>query len=97
MADATKEKAKGDTLIEMKLTGLTQKSAGKAIIDHPTTVDRDLTEIRRNPCSATRNSSTPGEPVSSPLPLCDDYAPISRWGIFTLAKRLKWWSTKLGR
>lgn len=55
-----KKKATEDRLIEMQLTDLTQKSAGKTIIDHPTTSDRDHILISLDPCSASRNSNTPG-------------------------------------
>ncbi|CZS78048.1 unnamed protein product [Fusarium graminearum] len=80
------------------LTDLTQKSAGKAIIDHPTTSDRDHILISLDPCSASRNSSTPGSQYQACFGFSDDYTPVlSYWGIFTLAKRLKWCPTKLGR
>lgn len=93
-----KKKATEDRLIEMQLTDLTQKSAGKAIIDHPTTSDRDHILISLDPCSASRNSSTPGSQYQACFGFSDDYTPVlSYWGIFTLAKRLKWCPTKLGR
>ncbi|UZP35287.1 hypothetical protein NXS19_003103 [Fusarium pseudograminearum] len=65
-----------DKLIEMQLTDLTQKSAGKAIIDHPTTSDRDHILISLDPCSASRNSSTPGSQYQACFGFSDDCTPV---------------------
>ncbi|EWG49594.1 hypothetical protein FVEG_09079 [Fusarium verticillioides 7600] len=48
---------------------LTQKSADKAITDHPTPADQGHILIKFNPCSATRTPSTPGEQELSPSQL----------------------------
>lgn len=51
------------------LTDLTQKSADKAITDHPTPADQGHILIKFNPCPATRTPSTPGEQELSPSQL----------------------------
>ncbi|KAH7244189.1 uncharacterized protein BKA55DRAFT_573292 [Fusarium redolens] len=84
-------------LIEMELTDLTQKSAEKTITDHPIQADQDHILIRFNPCSATRNSSTPGEQELSPSRASLTIARLVCLAHPHLGYRLKWWSIKLNR